>query len=164
MLLKALAKDPAARFPSIQAFAHALIQADLAGVLLIGPSPPPVIPPPHSARLLPQPIQLRLKTKQDWLNEGNALYNLKRYEEALDAYNRAIALDPNFANAYNNKGAALNGLKRYEEALDAYNRAIALDPNFANAYHNKGIALRNLKRPEEARAAFEKARQLGYEG
>ena len=44
-------------------------------------------------------------------------------EEALTAYEQAIRLDPNFANAYNNKGIALNDLKRYKEADQAFEKA-----------------------------------------
>src|SRR5260370_1268376 len=105
-------------------------------------------------------LLISLKTKEEWLKEGIALYELKRYEEALAAYEQAIRLDPNFANAYNGKGIALYGLKRHEEALAAYEQAIRLDPNFANAYYNKGIALNDLKRYKEADQAFEKVRQL----
>jgi tetratricopeptide (TPR) repeat protein len=36
------------------------------------------------------------KTTQQWLDEGDSLYDLKRYEEALAAYEQAIRLDPNF--------------------------------------------------------------------
>src|SRR5216684_9201297 len=60
-----------------------------------------------------------LKTKEEWLNEGNALHSLQRYQEALAAYEQAIHLDPNFALAYKNKGWTLNNLKRYQEALVA---------------------------------------------
>ena len=65
--------------------------------------------------------------------------NLKRYEEAIAAYEQAIRLDPNYASAYNNKGTALNDLKRYEEAIAAYEQAIRLDPNYTFAYNNKGM-------------------------
>jgi tetratricopeptide (TPR) repeat protein len=103
-----------------------------------------------------------LKTKEEWLDKGNALRNLKRYEEALAAYEQAIRLDPNFADAYYNKGIALNELKRHEEALAAYEQAIHLNPNDAYAYNGKGIALRDLKRYKEADQAFEKARKPGF--
>jgi tetratricopeptide (TPR) repeat protein len=97
------------------------------------------------------------KTKQDWLQEGIALYNLKRYEEALTAFEQTIRLYPNYAVAYGGKGNTLRNLKRYEEALTAYEQAVQLDPNFAYAYYNKGTALRNLKRYEEALAAYGQA-------
>ena len=39
--------------------------------------------------------------------KGIALNDLKRYDEALAAYDRALALDPNYAEVWNNKGNAL---------------------------------------------------------
>jgi serine/threonine protein kinase len=63
------------------------------------------------------------KTSQQWLTKGRALRELKRYEEALSAYEQAIRLDPNDANAYYGKGSALNRLKRYNEAEQASIRA-----------------------------------------
>jgi tetratricopeptide (TPR) repeat protein len=100
------------------------------------------------------------KTKEEWNKEGNTLYKLKRYEEALTAYEQAIRLDPNLAYVYNNKGKTLNELKRYEEALTAYKQAIRLDPNLAYVYNNKGKTLNELKRYEEALAAYEQAIRL----
>jgi tetratricopeptide (TPR) repeat protein len=56
------------------------------------------------------------KTKEDWVKEGNALFDFKRYKEAIAACDQAIRLDPIDAIAYINKGAALNDLERYGEA------------------------------------------------
>ena len=66
---------------------------------------------------------ISLKPKEEWLKEGFTLNALKRYEEALAAYEQAIRLNPNDANAYHGKGVALSGLKRYEEAGQAFTKA-----------------------------------------
>ncbi len=105
-------------------------------------------------------LQTPKKSAQEWLKEGNALYNLKRYEEAIAAYDQAIRLNPNYALAYNNKGIALKNLKRHEEAIAASDQAIRIDPSYAPAYHNKGNALADLKRYEEAIAAYDQAIRL----
>ena len=55
--------------------------------------------------------------------KGNALSDLKRYQEALAAYEQAIRLDPNYANAYNNKGHILKKLNRNPEAEQAFQKA-----------------------------------------
>ncbi len=102
------------------------------------------------------------KSAQQWFEEGTTFRNLKRYQEALAAYEQAIRLDPNFALAYNNKGNALGNLKRYQEALAAFEQAIRLDHNYANAYYNKGNALYGLKRYQEALAAYEQATRLDH--
>jgi tetratricopeptide (TPR) repeat protein len=52
---------------------------------------------------------------------------LGRYEEAIEAYNEAIKIDPQFAFAWNNKGLALSSLGRYEEAEQCFQRAIEFD-------------------------------------
>ena len=45
-------------------------------------------------------------------NRGNALRRLKRLDEALASYDKAIALKPDYAEAHNNRGNALKDLKR----------------------------------------------------
>ncbi|WP_410528023.1 tetratricopeptide repeat protein, partial [Rickettsia sp. MEAM1 (Bemisia tabaci)] len=41
------------------------------------------------------------------LYRGLSLASLGRHEEALELYNQAIQIDPNYVEAYNNKGASL---------------------------------------------------------
>ncbi|MEI2617901.1 MAG: tetratricopeptide repeat protein [Thermomicrobiales bacterium] len=92
-------------------------------------------------------------------NKGAALDNLGRYEEAITAYDAALALrtDPE---ALNNKGVALDNLGRYEEAITAYDAALALRAEYPEALNNKGVALRNLGRHEEAITAYDAALAL----
>ena len=105
-------------------------------------------------------LLISLKTKEEWVREGNARTELKRYEEALATFEQAIRLDPNYSYAYYYKGNALNDLNRYEEAVQAFEQAIHLDPNYFYAHLFKGIALAELKHRQEAEQAFEKARKL----
>ena len=102
-------------------------------------------------------LLLSLKTKEEWDTEGNTLYQLKRYEEALNAFAQVIRLDPNFATAYIKKGNTLNELERYEDALTVFDQTIHLDPDSVNTYYGKGRALTELKRYEEALTAFGQA-------
>ena len=76
-------------------------------------------------------------------NRGNALKLLKRYEESLASYDRAVALQPNHADAHNNRGQVLRELGRYNEALASYDRALALRPHHVMAHCN-AAALRLL--------------------
>ncbi len=105
-------------------------------------------------------LQVSLKTKEEWLEEGEILFNLKRYEAALIAFDHAIQLDPNYATAYYNKGYMLHTLKQYEEAISIFDHATRLDPNLTYAYGNKGVALSDLKRYDEAIIAFDQTIQL----
>ena len=73
-----------------------------------------------------------------WHARGNALNELKRHDEALAAYDKALALNPNFAGAWHGRGNALNELKRYDEALRAYEKALTLAPALAEAWLGRG--------------------------
>jgi tetratricopeptide (TPR) repeat protein len=99
-----------------------------------------------------------------WYNEGNALSNQKKYDEAINAYDKAIRLDPNYIDAWYWKGIALYNQEKYDEAIKAYDEAIRLDPNYAAAWYWKGNAFEALGRTSEANAAFAKAEELGYTG
>jgi predicted O-linked N-acetylglucosamine transferase (SPINDLY family) len=82
---------------------------------------------------------------------------LKRLDEALVSYAKAIALKSDYAEAFNNRGNALHELKRFDEALASYDNAIALKRDLVEAYCNRGNALLQLKRLDEAVASYDKA-------
>ncbi|MEO1404045.1 MAG: tetratricopeptide repeat protein, partial [Cyanobacteria bacterium J06635_1] len=65
---------------------------------------------------------------------GNTYNDLKRYDEAISAYEKAIELDPDDATAHYNLGNTYKALKRYDEAISAYEKAIELDPDDATAH------------------------------
>ena len=108
---------------------------------------------------------VKLDEKSDECQFGLALnyQNLKRYDEAITAYQRAIELNPEFATAYYNLGNTYYAQKRYEEAIETYQCAIALNPEYANAYGNLGNTYKAQKRYEEAITAYQRAIELNPE-
>ena len=80
-------------------------------------------------------------------------------QEALANYEQAIALQPDFAEAYNNRGNTLQNLNRMTEAVSNYEQAIALKSNYAKAYNGRGVALRNLHQLTESIESLERAIQ-----
>lgn len=60
------------------------------------------------------------------INTGSALAKLFRWEEAVEAYRQAIALDLKFAPSYRGLGFALYALGRWEEAVEAFRNFIDL--------------------------------------
>ena len=79
---------------------------------------------------------------------------------AIDAYDKAIQLQPDYAAAYNNRGSAKAGLGRYDEAIADCDKAIQLQPDYAAAYNNRGNAKAGLGRYDEAIADYDKAIRL----
>ncbi|MFP3012046.1 MAG: AAA family ATPase [Rickettsia sp.] len=101
-------------------------------------------------------LDARLAGIEEYLKDGLDLYSGERYEEAIVAFDKAIALDLKCVIAYRTKGYALLRLMRYKETLEVFNKVIALLPD-EEAYSDKGLALCYLKRYEEAIVAYDKA-------
>ena len=70
-----------------------------------------------------------------------ALAKLGRHEEACEAYEQALYLEPTYINTHYNKGLALVELGRYEEAIRAFDEVLRLNPDDVDAYRQKGQAL-----------------------
>ena len=93
-------------------------------------------------------------------NLGTSYTGLKRFDEALSAFNRAIELDPNNAQAHNNIGAVLRPLGRLEEACVHYAKAVAIAPGAGQIWANYANVLMDLDQVEEADAAAQTAVDL----
>ena len=126
VVMTALAKDPRQRFGSVQAFAQALDVSSSA-----------------------------IRTKEQWLAEGVAHYDVGQYEAALVAYDQALRLDPEYAAAYHNRGMAYVALQQYDKAIDAYNRALQLAPENVTVYFNRGWVYHDLKQYDRAIADYD---------
>jgi tetratricopeptide (TPR) repeat protein len=86
-------------------------------------------------------------------------------DAAIGLYHRALAINPDIAQAHNNLGFALLLKDRPDEAEESLRRAIALDPNLADAHCNLGDACKTLQRYAEAESSYRKALAInpGYE-
>ena len=80
-----------------------------------------------------------------WFTVGYLLYQDKDLENSLGAYDLAIHLKPDFAEAYNNRGNAKVNSGKYAAAIADYDKAIHLRPDFAKAFNNRGASKAALK-------------------
>lgn len=96
-------------------------------------------------------------------HKGLSLYNLDRYEEAIECYNNALEIDTGYALVWNNKGVSLADLGRYQEAMECYDRALKINSEDESAWQNKGNVLYNLGRYEEAIEFYNKALEIDPE-
>jgi tetratricopeptide (TPR) repeat protein len=89
--------------------------------------------------------------------QGAALKGLGQLGLSVEAYNKALAIKPDYAEAYYNMGNALKDQGKLEEAIEAYNKALAIKPDYAEAYNNMGVTLKDQGKLEEAIEAYSKA-------
>ena len=111
-------------------------------------------------QLIGRAIQYNGSDPSYYCSCGLVLQSLKRLDEAVASYDRALALKPDFAEALNNRGTTLQALARFDEALDSYDRALALTPDYAAALNNRGNTLRQLARFDEALESYDRALAL----
>jgi len=97
---------------------------------------------------------------EEWLDKGNEFAEHGNYKKALEAYDKAAEINPQYVAAWHGKGFALGRLGRYQEALEAYDKAAEINPQYAEAWIGKGNALGKLERYQEAIEAYRKATDL----
>jgi tetratricopeptide (TPR) repeat protein len=102
--------------------------------------------------------------QEAWVNKGVAHAELEEYDEAIGAYQEALAIDDDSehaATAETNLAYALWEFGRTEEALEHAERAVEIDPRFPQAWYNRGYFLSERGLLEDALNAFDNAIRLG---
>jgi len=95
-------------------------------------------------------------------NSGNKKYQNGDIEGALNDYDKAITLKPDYYKAYNNRGILkASELKKDKEALKDFDKAIETNPDYADAYLGRGSSKYNLKDFEGACKDWRKASLFG---
>jgi tetratricopeptide (TPR) repeat protein len=82
------------------------------------------------------------------------------FEGAIENFDRAIKLKPNYANAYNNRANVRHELGDDAGAIEDYTKAILLNPHCEDFHNNLGIISSNSDDYRGARVAHTRAIQL----
>ncbi|HVX35884.1 MAG TPA: tetratricopeptide repeat protein [Hyphomicrobium sp.] len=93
-------------------------------------------------------------------DRGVANARLGQTKLALEDYNRAVELFPEYPVAYNNRGNLLLAVGQLDEAMKDFDRALVLAPGYAAAYSNRANAEMKLGKPDVAIRDFTKAIEL----
>lgn len=83
-------------------------------------------------------------------NRGVELAAEGKLDEAIEAYNSAIKLNPNNLNFYFNLGNALKAQNKLEEAVKAYNSGLEINPEHVNSLINLGIVYKAQGKLQDA--------------
>ena len=90
-------------------------------------------------------------------DRGLAYVRLGQPKLAIEDFNRAAQLFPEYAAVYNNRGSLLLSLGVPKEAIKDFDRAIVLGPGYAAAYNNRAGALAKLGQLDDAIRDYTKA-------
>ena len=85
------------------------------------------------------------------VDKGRALYNLGNYTQAIQSFNKALAIDPNYKEALSGKGNALDGIGstfynqgEYTQSIQYYNKALAINSTDSSALFGKQNAISKI--------------------
>ena len=92
-----------------------------------------------------------------WHLLGTAYDNLKLNDDAIDAFKKAISINPNIAPLWFLIGLKYDSVRRYNEAIDAYRQAIRIEPENADYWFHLGLDCHNINRHNEAIDAYSQA-------
>ena len=96
-----------------------------------------------------------------YTNRGNKLFQLRRYDEAIADFSKAIAVFPSDELVYGIRGKAYYFLGKYQEAILDFNHAIALKPDSRRFYYDRALAYRALGNFAAAQGDLRKSCALG---
>jgi tetratricopeptide (TPR) repeat protein len=95
-----------------------------------------------------------------WNNFGGSLAATGKLEEAIDAFQNALKLDPSMGDAHENLGLALARNGRLQESLMHFRDAARLEPENVKVHNAYAVMLGEAGRTEEAMREFQIALQL----
>jgi eukaryotic-like serine/threonine-protein kinase len=146
----------------------------LAGLAILGgliafvkpsPSPQPSNQSPSGSKasravISPSPSPDPTAQAAALLTQANQLRERKKFEQALDVYGKAIALNAKSPEAHWGRCYSLNTLEKFTPAIAACDAALKLNPNYAEALWSKGYALDRQEQDQEALILYERATTL----
>lgn len=115
--------------------------------------------------------RITVQINQIWSQSGSATVDLlvqwasaamleKRYTSALDFLNEAIAIDPDYAEAWNRRATVYYLRNDYAHAMYDINRTLELEPRHYGALTGMAEILRARGLKEQAMRAYEQALQI----
>ena len=101
---------------------------------------------------------------KDYPNEA-ILYNISgacyaslgQMDTAVNYYEKALDIKPDYAEAHNNLAITLQELNQLDAAVERYKKALTIKPDYAEAHYNLGDTLHKLGQLDASVRSYEKA-------
>ncbi|HEY5975837.1 MAG TPA: tetratricopeptide repeat protein [Geobacteraceae bacterium] len=104
------------------------------------------------------------KNYQVWLQLGNDYFDTEQPQKAINAYTKALELEPNNPNNPNiltDQGVMYRKMGWFDKAIANFEKANQLDPKHQQSIYNIGVVYANdLRQPDKAIAAWTRYLQL----
>jgi cytochrome c-type biogenesis protein CcmH/NrfG len=99
--------------------------------------------------------------RQAWVQLGHSYFDTKNPMKAIEAYDKALAIDGNDPDVLTDQAIMFRELGWYEKAIGTFQQANKLNPTHANSLFNMGIVyMQDLGDNERAKEAFNRFLEL----
>lgn len=133
-----------------------LVAGFIIGLLAGQKTSGPTLPVPSGAPAGPAPtVNLQQKINelknivaadpanfQAWVALGNEYFDGNQFMAAIEAYDKALAIQPNSPNVLTDQGVMFRNLGWFERAIANFSKANEIDPSHATSLYNLGIVYR----------------------
>ena len=92
--------------------------------------------------------------------KGACYAGLRKHEDAVNQYSKAIEIEPNYAKAHFNLGGTFQDLGLLDESIQSYKKCIEIEPEYSEAFNNLGNVYRELGQYDLAIKSFKAALSL----
>lgn len=96
-------------------------------------------------------------------DQGNRLFSLRKYEDAVSCYTKAIIKNPNMPTYFTNRALCHLKMKRWEASCQDCRRALDMDANLVKGHFFLGQALLEMDNYDEAIKHLQRANDLARE-
>lgn len=129
------------------------------------PSVAPSVTNPQQLKMLQDVVAKEPNNRNAWVQLGHKYFDSDQPMLAIDAYDKALALNGNDANVLTDQGVMFRRLGWFDRAVENFSKANKLSPNHQQSLYNLGIVYRyDIQDLPKAIAAWEKFLALNPSG
>ncbi len=91
------------------------------------------------------------KNLNAWISLGNDYFDTEQSQKAINAYSKALEIEPNNPNVLTDQGVMFRKIGWYDKALANFEKTLKIDPNHLQSLFNAGIVYAvDMKQPDKA--------------
>ncbi len=95
------------------------------------------------------------KNVRAWIQLGNDYFDTRQSQKAVEAYGRALELQPNDPDVLTDQGVMYRDLGNFDQAIANFKKASKIDPKHVHSLFNLGVVYaHDLKNAAEAEKAW----------
>lgn len=129
------------------------------------PAQAPMVNYRQNVKMLEGIVAKDPSNRHAWVELGNAYFDSDMPTKAVEAYNKALELDPNDPNVLTDQGVMFRRLGWYDRAIDNFTKASKIDPSNYQSLYNLGVVYRyDLQDFAKAKEAWNRYLELNPVG